>query len=91
MHDWHQPSHEQITSYGINCKALCLRKMSLHIADLPNGGQVDEPAMDVPVEAPGTPVANSARGIDGLSDITVPAKAAMLEARVAELEVGRPT
>lgn len=43
--------------------------------------------MDVPVEAPGTPVASSARGIDGLSDITVPAKAAMLEARVAELEV----
>ena len=43
--------------------------------------------MDVPVEAPGTPVASSARGLDGLNDITVPAKAAMLEARVAELEV----
>lgn len=42
--------------------------------------------MDGPVEAPGTPVASSGRGIDGLSDITVPAKAAMLEARVAELE-----
>ncbi len=43
--------------------------------------------MDGPVEAPGTPVASSGRGMDGLSDITVPAKAAMLEARVAELEV----
>ncbi len=43
--------------------------------------------MDGPVEAPGTPVASSGRGVDGLSDITVPAKAAMLEARVAELEV----
>ena len=43
--------------------------------------------MDVPVEAPGTPVASSVRGMDGLNDITVPAKAAMLQARVAELEV----
>lgn len=43
--------------------------------------------MDVPVEAPGTPVASSARGIDGLGDSAIPAKAAMLQARVAELEV----
>ena len=54
---------------------------------LPNQDPENQPAMDVPVEAPGTPVASSARGLDGLSDITVPAKAAMLEARVAELEV----
>ena len=43
--------------------------------------------MDVPVEAPGTPVATSARGADGLGNSTVLAKAAMLQARVAELEV----
>lgn len=55
--------------------------------DLPNGDHVEEPAVDVPVEAPGTPVASSARGADGLGDIAVPAKAAMLQARVAELEV----
>ena len=56
-------------------------------ADLPNGDHVEEPAVDVPVEAPGTPIASSARGADGLGDIAVPAKAAMLQARVAELEV----
>ena len=38
------------------------------------------------VEAPGTPVATSAHRTEGSTDVATPAKAAILEARVAELE-----
>ena len=48
-----------------------------------------DPAADVLVEAPGTPSATATvRGPDGLMSSASPAKsAAVLEARVAELEV----
>lgn len=44
-------------------------------------------AADGVVEAPGTPVATSAHRPEGGSDAAAPAKAALLQARVAELEV----
>ena len=72
--------------FSLHARRLIVRLFAAG-AELPIGDHAEEPAMDVPVEAPGTPVASSARGMDGLNDITVPAKAAMLEARVAELEV----
>lgn len=39
------------------------------------------------MEAPGTPIATAVRGLDGSGDAPTPAKAAKLQARVAELEV----
>ena len=50
--------------------------------DMGGGGD----AVDGIVEAPGTPVATSAHRPEGNSDAAAPAKAALLQARVAELE-----
>ena len=50
--------------------------------DMGGGGD----AADGVVEAPGTPVATSAHRPEGSSDAAAPAKAALLQARVAELE-----
>jgi BMFP domain-containing protein YqiC len=76
-------------SYWTLHSELCMRHAVSRLvcsAALNGGEMLALDAADGMVEAPGTPVATSAHRTEGSADVATPAKAAILEARVAELE-----